>query len=38
MKIPAILTEEMELQPGDTIEITIKSESLILTNKDNLGD
>jgi len=35
MKIPAILIEEMEWQPGDNIEITIKNESLKLTKKDD---
>ena len=36
MKIPTILIEEMEWQPGDTIEITIQNESLKLTKKDDL--
>ena len=35
MKIPTILIEEMEWQPGDTIEITIQNESLKLTKKDD---
>ena len=38
MKIPTILIEEMEWQPGDTIEITIQNESLKLTKKDGLDD
>lgn len=36
MKIPAILIEETEWKSGDTIEITIKNESLKLTKKDDL--
>lgn len=35
IKIPVILIEEMEWQSGDNIQITIKTESLKLTKKDD---
>jgi len=38
IKIPIVLIEEVEWQPGDNIEITIKNESLKLTKKDDSDD
>ena len=35
IKVPTLLIEEMEWQPGHNIEITIKNESLKLTKKDD---
>ena len=38
IKIHVILIEEMEWQPGDNIQITIKTESLKLIKKDDSNE